>query len=224
MIKINKDIKSTETININIPLSIPSSEVDIDKLFMTKSYASIVTETIKNLSDKSGEVVLQISDIDKQMAFGKDESGNDDVDNIVFTIKSIGYDNTIILTGSKIGSYLQDSYSFDFTPINNKISEYSGVPYKIGSIYDMDIYVDPNQRWTEDKIIVIDNDIDINLELESIDPIYHFTNPLIPAYKIKYGYKLPNSTIIYLYHSNRSPNYGKYLSHIRDKRINDILS
>ena len=224
MIRINKNIPYTDNIYIDIPLSIPSSEVDIDKLFMTKSYTDIVGETIKKISHKSGEMVLQISDIDKQMAFGKDKSGKDDIDNIIFTIKSIGYDNPIILTGTKIGSYLQDTYSFEFTPINNKISEYSGVPYKIGSIYGMCIYVDSNQRWTEDKIIIIDNNIDINIELESMDPTHHSINPLIPAYKIKYGYRLPNSTIVYLYHSDRSPNYDKYLSHIRDQRIDDILS
>lgn len=218
MIKTNKDIQSTETINIDIDLSLPTSEVDIDKLFMTRSYANIVQEAIKKVEDESDKIVLQIGDADKLFTFSEG-----DINNIIFTIKSIRYNNPIIIACPKIGSYLQEASAFSFKTINNAIN-IDRSPYITGNIEGMDTYVDPNQHWNEDKIIIIDGDIEINTNVSESSYYHRTSSPYTSVFRLEYGYRLPKSTTIYLYHDEKSSNYGKYLTHIRDKRIDDILS
>ena len=75
-----------------------------------------------------------------------------------------------IVTNGSLGSVLQDNISFT---INNNSNIYSSdqpeVKYKIGSLFNNNVFVDPMMRWDDNRIIFIGEDDEISFVLEIND-------------------------------------------------------
>ena len=59
-----------------------------------------------------------------------------------------------IITNIQIGAALQANAQYTFAPIDNKIKQDNPGMYPLGDIAGMTIYVDPNMRWDDTRIIV----------------------------------------------------------------------
>ena len=61
---------------------------------------------------------------------------------------------TYVVTNARIGSILQDISSFREAPVSNSITMNSGSLYPLGSVSNLNIYVDPNMGWDDDRVLV----------------------------------------------------------------------
>lgn len=57
-----------------------------------------------------------------------------------------------IVTNGNLASVLQDSALVQITPLTNAMINYQSQIYPVGIIGAVDIFVDPNQKWTDNYI------------------------------------------------------------------------
>lgn len=81
------------------------------------------------------------------------------------------FESKKIQTNGNIACYLQDSEDYVHNVINNTLT--SAKPYKMGSLNGVDVYVDPFQRWDDNRIHFFDKDDDTQ-KIASIDIDFRF--------------------------------------------------
>lgn len=59
-----------------------------------------------------------------------------------------------IVTNHQIATALQSVSAFSEIPITNTISQNAGSLYNIGTLAGMSIYVDPNMKWSDNRVLV----------------------------------------------------------------------
>ena len=59
-----------------------------------------------------------------------------------------------VVTNLQIGTALQDSAQFTFYPLANTVNQNNGALYPLGTIAGMTIYVDPNMRYGDTRVLV----------------------------------------------------------------------
>lgn len=59
-----------------------------------------------------------------------------------------------IVTNLQLATALQDNAQYSFAPMNNTINQDNGSLYPIGSVAGMTIYVDPNMRFDDNRVLI----------------------------------------------------------------------
>lgn len=59
-----------------------------------------------------------------------------------------------IVTNLQLATALQDSAQFTFAPMSNTVNQSNGSLYPIGSIAGMTVYVDPNMKFSDTRVLV----------------------------------------------------------------------
>jgi hypothetical protein len=185
---------------------------------MDKYYTSLVCSQIEQSIERDLVKELEkISVSDYIDIVGIIEyEGSKIVENV---IKNSGYSNCI--TNSKTGSLLQDCFGFTSTKTIN--INRGGNIYKIGKLYDVDIYVDPFMKWDDDVIILFDN-FETNSELVSANIISDST--ISPKLSVDYNYtfNILDSKLYYIIEDTSSKHYGLIKTRNRDIKIDQILN
>lgn len=130
-----------------------------------------------------------------------------------------------IITTGKIASELQDSSSFQWSPLKSDLLQTNGNAYQVGGIFGMNIWVDPYLHFNADKIIFY-NDIEVDIK----DTTCTICDELSFSPRIVSSYKLSVNTgstlVIYLVVDEKCKNFGKFISfkiNKRDEKINEII-
>lgn len=61
---------------------------------------------------------------------------------------------TFVVTNIQLATALQDTAQYTFAPMANTINQNGGSLYPIGSVAGMTIFVDPNMRWDDNRILI----------------------------------------------------------------------
>lgn len=61
---------------------------------------------------------------------------------------------TFIVTNLQVATVLQKNSQYSFAPVANTINQTNGTLYPAGTIAGMTVYVDPNMRWSDTRILV----------------------------------------------------------------------
>lgn len=144
---------------------------------------------------------------------------------IIDMISSIDLNNLIV--NSNLGSLLQDSALFHFSPVSLDLKQYhTGVIYKIGSIYSKDIWIDPYMKFDENIICMFDKvDINLaNLNISLTTPPHNlsFNNRVLVSFDLDFN--VGDSKLIFVIDDVSSTAFNHYKSLQRDIKIDDILN
>ena len=61
---------------------------------------------------------------------------------------------TFIVTNLQLATAIQDNSQFTAVPFANSVSQNTGALYPIGTVAGMTVYVDPNMRWDDTRVLV----------------------------------------------------------------------
>jgi len=141
-------------------------------------------------------------------------------DELIEYINSSGYSKCIL--GAMFANCIQDRSSFHFNQTGSKLRTHADI-YKIGLVYNVELYVDPYLAYQDHTIILL-NEVKTNTELinSSFKNEASFTPRVLIEYNI--GYLCNDSLVCDVLTHKYSTNYYKYISDIRDKKIDDLLN
>jgi hypothetical protein len=213
--RINKSLTNFTTNKFSVSMSNLLEPLGID---MDKYYTSLVCSQIEQTIERGLVKELEkISVADYIDIIGIIEYEGSRI--VEFIIKDSGYSNCI--TNSKTAALmLQDSFGFTST---KRTTKSSGNIYKIGKLYDVDIYVDPFMKWDDDVIILFDN-FETNSELVSTSIVSDST--ISPRLSVDYNYtfNILDSKLYYIIEDTSSKHYGLIKTRNRDIKIDQILN
>ncbi len=214
--RINKSLTNFTANKFSVSMSNLGEPLGIG---MDKYYTSLVCSQIEQSIERGLVKELEkISVADYIDIVGIIEyEGSRIVENV---IKDSGYSNCI--TNSKTAALmLKDCFGFIST--KTKTTNRSGNTYKIGKLYDVDIYVDPFMKWDDDVIILFDN-FETNSELVSTEIVSDST--FSPRLSVDYNYtfNILDSKLYYIIEDSSSKHYGLIKTRNRDIKIDQILN
>lgn len=139
---------------------------------------------------------------------------------LLFKNRRSGMKNSI--TSALLASEISDSFNFNFMP-QNGISNGNGSTYKIGSLSDMNLWVDPYLKYDDNRLFQWDKAICyISFEsvIETVDPMQFQT-----WISIVYNYYIDLNflNVTYYLRDQSSEGYSLFISDMRDKKIDQIL-
>lgn len=142
---------------------------------------------------------------------------------LIHKIFSKSYKNMIV-TGM-IGASLQDTAGFQILYDDTKSPlRTNGVMYKVGTIRDMSIWVDPYMRYDDHRIIFFDY-IDYNIGRSSN---FEYSEPGMISTRRRFNLEFKSfvsqSEILYVIKDKNDPKYLDYLKIIRDEKIDTIVT
>jgi len=197
-----------------------------DMGYIDQIKSSMINEIMQSISKKTSKVLFdksRIEFLDLSNYYKNDFELTRDA-----SLEVINYicnsDYKYCIMNSKIASSIQDNPQFHFTSINNSNILSSGDTYFIGILGDVNLYVDPYMIYNDDRILLF-NKFDMNLQFlnTSIDDmVLSFT----PTLKISYnlGFNVDDSLSCYIIDRKFSNSYNKYMSVLRDTKIELLLN
>ena len=219
-IKLSDVLILDKSINSNFTkYSISTNVVSDDFSLIRESIENEITYTIsrnciKELVNISRNEYINLSYYDYNYTINElDEKATDD---LISYIISSGYKKCIL--NSMIACCIQDRAIFNF-----KGSKYNADVYKIGSIGPVELYIDPYMRF-DDETIILFNDLRVNIESINTNIVSEmtFTPKLLIGFNI--AFSLGDSLVCDVITSKHSKSYYKYISDLRNQKIDDILN
>jgi len=197
----------------------------VDMGYIDQIKSSMINEILQSISKKSSKVLfdksrvefLNLSNYKNDFELTRDATGE-----VINYICNSDYKYCIM--NSRIASTIQDDSRFHFSSINNSNILSSGDTYFIGVIGDVNLYVDPYMIYNDDRILLF-NKFDINLQFlnTSIDDmVLSFTTTLKISYNL--GFNVDDSLSCYIIDKKFSNSYNKYMSVLRDTKIELLLN
>jgi hypothetical protein len=140
-------------------------------------------------------------------------------DELIHYITNSNYTKCIL--GSMLVACIQDSFRFNFKKMPKTQPLINGTDiYGIGSISNVEIYLDPYMKYTDFTMILL-NDLRLNLELIEnkivSEPTFH--SRLLIDFNM-----FSSSLVCRVLDKKGSENYLKYISDLRNQKIDDILN
>ena len=197
-----------------------------DMGYIDQIKSSMINEIMQSISKKTSKVLFdksRIEFLDLSNYYKNDFELTRDA-----SLEVINYicnsDYKYCIMNARIASTIQDDSRFHFTSINNSNILSSGDTYFIGILGDVNLYVDPYMIYNDDRILLF-NKFDMNLQFlnTSIDDmVLSFT----PTLKISYnlGFNVDDSLSCYIIDRKFSNSYNKYMSVLRDTKIELLLN
>jgi hypothetical protein len=131
---------------------------------------------------------------------------------------------TNILTNSNIASILQNSSFFSMCTNNYKSNQIAGRILNIGKLHNINVWVDPYMSYNDNKVIMFNN-IDINIQNVNIKIDKQSQSSINSSLLLSFylGLNVGRSKVLFIIDNESSPEFQKFKSFQRDKKINNIL-
>jgi len=210
------DIKFNDLISFDKSISGNSNRY-CTSVQLTCDDFSIIKEHIKK------NIVQMVSR--KSIMYLIDNSSNDieldrlSTDELIKYIIDSGYKKCIL--NGMLAACIQDSSLFNSTKVKSTLN--NADIYNIGSIYETEFYVDPYMKYNDNTIILLNeirmNFVFIDVELSN-EATFH------PRIKINFNSFYYNSDYLVcsVLEKKGSPTYLKYISDLRNQKIDDMLN
>jgi hypothetical protein len=225
-IKLSDVLTLDKSINTNFTkystyVDMDSDDLSIMRELIEKDISSTISrKLIKELVVSSRNEYFDLTQYTYNYTINElDEKATDD---IISYIISSGYKRCIL--NSMVGSYIQDRPIFNFNKINGKGPMYNGADvYHIGSIGPVELYIDPYMRY-DDETIILFNYLGVNIELTNTDIVSEMT--FVPKLLIEFNmaFSFGDSLVFDLISSKHSKSYYKYVTDLRNKKIDNLLN
>jgi len=217
-IKLSDVITFDKSVNTNFAkystsVSVGPAEFDIMKEHISNDIIqSIGRKCVKELMDNSITDFLDLSKYNNDVELVKPAT-----DELIDYIINSGYKKCIL--SSMLASVIQDDARFHFktTVLNSGADIYS-----IGFLSTIELFIDPYMRFN-DNIVLLINDLRLNINYidSEIKNEATFTPRIVIDFDMFSSY---DSKICYVIDKMYSNNYNKYLTELRDKKIDTLLN
>ena len=219
VITLDKSV-NTNFIKLSKSVNMASDDFSLIREHIEKDIASTISrKLIKELIVSSRNEYLNLTQYTYNYTINElDEKATDD---IISYIISSGYKKCIL--NQMFATCIQDRAIFNFNTIS-KSPIYNGADvYHIGSIGPVKLYIDPYMRF-DDETIILFNDLRVNTELIDTNIVSEstFTPKLLIEFNI--AFSLGESLFCEVLTSKHSKSYYKYISDLRNQKIDDILN
>ena len=222
-IKLSEVITLDKTINTNFTkysTSVQMSSNDFSNDFrehIEKDIASTISrKCIKEIVDNSKFEYLNLTHYTNDIELDRKA-----IDELIHHITNSGYTKCIL--GSMLAAGIQDNFRFNFKKMSKTQPLINGADiYSIGSISNIEIFIDPYMKYTDFTIILL-NDLRLNIELIEnkivSEPTFH--SRLLIDFNMFSSY---DALVCRVLDKKASENYLKYISDLRNQKIDDILN
>ena len=142
-------------------------------------------------------------------------------DELIQYIIDSGYKKCVL--SSMLAACIQDNVSFIFKTLPKTQPLINGADiYNIGSISNVELYVDPYMRYDDNTVILLN---EIRLNVDFIDSRLSNEATFHPRIVIDFNmFSDSDCLVCYVLEKKGSPTYLKYISHLREQKIDDILN
>ncbi len=219
-IKFNEVITFDKNVNNNFNKYSTSIEIASDDFSIMKEYIekdisqTISRKCIKNIIDNSRHEYLNLTKYPNHIELDRQAT-----DELIKYIIDSGYKKCVL--SSMLAACIQDNVSFSFSNITTNLS-IGGDIYNIGSISNVELYVDPYMRYDDNTVILLN---EIRLNVDFIDSRLSNEATFHPRIVIDFNiFSDSDSLVCYVLEKKGSPTYLKYISHLREQKIDDILN
>lgn len=219
-IKFNEVITFDKNVNNNFNKYSTSIEIANDDFSIMKEYIekdisqTISRKCIKNIIDNSRHEYLNLTKYPNHIELDRQAT-----DELIKYIIDSGYKKCVL--SSMLAACIQDNVSFSFSNITTNLS-IGGDIYNIGSISNVELYVDPYMRYDDNTVILLN---EIRLNVDFIDSRLSNEATFHPRIVIDFNiFSDSDSLVCYVLEKKGSPTYLKYISHLREQKIDDILN
>ena len=219
----NTYLKLTKQLKFSMkpPLDLKDMKLDYRSLtskMVSAEFTQALEKELINLMSKN-EDYLDLLDLTN---LPDDKREKESIDRIINYLKYNNYD--FVIVNGRWASFIQDTYSFNFNTSTNNSSVSSRI-YHVGSILNVDVHVDPYMKYDTDWVICgRKNSFQYNLKFDSIvESPYSFSIVTNLNFCLGYDIDMSNNFIRlhFLYKNNEA--YSKFISDIRDKKIDEII-
>jgi hypothetical protein len=225
-IKLSEVITLDKTVNTNFTkysTSVQMTPNDFSNDFgehfrehIEKDIASTISrKCIKEIVDNSKIEYLDLTHYTNDIELDRKAT-----DELIHYITNSNYTKCIL--GSMLAACIQDDARFHFKAMTQNSIINGADIYGIGSISNVEIYVDPYMKYTDFTMILL-NDLRLNLELIEnkivSEPTFH--SRLLIDFNMFSSY---DALVCRVLDKKRSENYLKYISDLRNQKIDDILN
>ena len=171
---------------------------------------------IKNIMENSRCEYLNLTKYPNYVELDREAT-----DELIRYIIDSGYKKCIL--SSMLAACIQDNVSFNLKKLPKGQSTINGADiYSIGLISDIELYVDPYMRYDDNTIILLN---EIRLNVDFIDSIISNEASFCPRIVIDFSmFSNCDSLVCYVLEKKGSPTYLKYISYLRNQKIDDILN
>lgn len=219
-IKFNDLISFDKSISENSNRYCTSVQLTCDDFSIIKEH--IKKDIVQTISRKS---IMYLIDNSRKEYIDLTKYNNDieldrlSTDELIKYIIDSGYKKCIL--NGMLAVCIQDSSLFNFTKVKSTLN--SADIYNIGSIYGTEFYVDPYMKYNDNTIILL-NEIRMNIAFIDVELSNEAT--FHPRIKIDFNsfYYDSDYLVCSVLEKKGSPTYLKYISDLRNQKIDDILN
>lgn len=220
-IKLNDVIVLDKSVNTNFnkystSVQIASDDFSIMKKHIEKDISETISrKCIKNIIGNSRCEYLNLTKYPNHVELDRQAT-----DELIQYIIDSGYSKCIL--NGMLAACIQDNVSFIFKTLSNTQTLTNGADiYHIGSISNVELYVDPYMRYDDNTVILLNN---IRLNVDFIDSRLSNEATFHPRILIDFNMFFDSDSLVcYVLEKKGSPTYLKYISSLRDEKIDNIL-
>ena len=219
-IKLSDVITLDKSVNTNFAkystsVQMSSDDFSLIREHIEKDIASTISrKCIREILDNSKNEYLDLTKYVNDIELDR-LATNELIDYIIDS----GYSKCIL--NGMLAACIQDNVSFSFSNITTNLS-IGGDIYNIGSISNVELYVDPYMRYDDNTVILLN---EIRLNVDFIDSRLSNEATFHPRIVIDFNiFSDSDSLVCYVLEKKGSPTYLKYISHLREQKIDDILN
>jgi len=219
-IKLSDVITLDKSVNTNFTkystsVQMSSDDFSIMREHIEKDIASTISrKCIREIIDNSKNEYL---DLTKYVNIELDRFATNEL--IDYIIGS-GYSKCIL--NAMLANCIQDDNRFHFKAKNQNITINGADIYNIGFLSDIELYVDPYMRYNDTTMILL-NDLKLNLELLDNKIVTEAT--FHPKIVIDFNmYSEYDALVCRVIDKKGTENYLKYISDLRNQKIDDLLN
>lgn len=221
-IKLSDVITLDKSVNTNFAkystsVQLSSEDFSLIREHIEKDIASTISrKCIKEIIDNSKNEYLDLTKYVNDIELDR-LATNELIDYIIDS----GYSKCIL--NGMLAACIQDDARFYFKTMNQNTSIINGVDiYNIGFLSDIELYVDPYMRYNDNTIILL-NDLKLNLEIIENKIVSEAT--FHPRILIDFNmYSEYSALVCRILDKKGTENYLKYISDLRNQKIDDILN
>lgn len=220
-IKLNDVIVLDKSVNTNFNKYSTSAQIVGDDFSIIKEHIekdisqTISRKCIKSIIDTSRFEYLNLTKYPNHVELDRQAT-----DELIQYIIDSGYSKCIL--NGMLAACIQDNVSFIFKTLSNTQTLTNGADiYHIGSISNVELYVDPYMRYDDNTVILLN---EIRLNVDFIDSRLSNEATFHPRILIDFNMFFDSDSLVcYVLEKKGSPTYLKYISSLRDEKIDNIL-
>jgi hypothetical protein len=220
-IKLSDVITLDKSVNTNFAKYSTSVQMSSDDFSLIREHiekdiaSKISRKCIKEIVDNSKIEYLDLTHYTNDIELDRKAT-----DELIHYIIGSGYSKCIL--NGMLAACIQDDARFYFKAMNQNTSINGADIYNIGFLSDVELYVDPYMKYNDTTMILL-NDLKLNLELleNKIVNEATFHSRILIDFNMYSEY---TALVCRVLDKKGSENYLKYISDLRNQKIDDILN